>query len=116
MVSSPLRAGKASVGYLASRSFDDISMSIILCLFILSWLCPVPVYDGRASDDRPAFKFNNTDFKRLSSWPLYRKGLVSELPLDATVSVGYSLGTYKGASGTVLSSNLQFVILLSTGK
>lgn len=74
---------------------------------------PVPVYDGRARDDRPAFKFNDADFKRLSSWPVYRKGLVSELPLDAIVSVGYSLGTYKGASGTVVSSNLQFVILLS---
>ena len=73
----------------------------------------VPVYDGRARDDRPAFKFTDADFRRLASWPLYRKGLVSELPDEGIVSVGYSLGTYLGASGKVLSSNLQFVILLS---
>jgi hypothetical protein len=76
----------------------------------------VPVYDGRARDGRPAFKFNDADFKRLSTWPVYRKGLVSELPLDAIVSVGYSLGTYFGKTGSVLSSNLQFVILLSAAK
>jgi hypothetical protein len=77
---------------------------------------PVPIYDGRARDDRAAFKFNDSDFRRLSSWPLYRKTLISELPEDAIVSVGYSLGTYFGASGTVLSSNLQFVMLLSLPK
>jgi hypothetical protein len=77
---------------------------------------PVPVYDGRARDGRAPFRFNETDFSRLSSWPLYRKGLVCELPDEAIVSVGYSLGTYKGASGTVVSSNLQFVILLSASR
>ena len=74
------------------------------------------MYDGCACDDRLVFRFNNTDFNRLSSWPLYHKGLVSELPDDSIVSVGYSLGTYKGVSGTVVSSNIQFVILLSTSK
>ena len=74
---------------------------------------PVPVYDGRASDDHPAFKFNDSDFRQLSSWPLYREGQITELPDEAIVSVGYSLGTYFGASGKVLSSNLQFIILLS---
>ena len=75
----------------------------------------VPVYDGRARNGQPAFKFNDADFKRLTSWPLYRKS-ITELPIDAIVSVGYSLGTYKGNSGTVISSNLQFVILLSAAK
>ena len=65
------------------------------------------MYDGRAHDDRLAFRFNNTDFNHLSSWPLYHKGLVSELPDDSIVSVSYSLGTYKGVSGTVVSSNIQ---------
>jgi len=85
---------------MSSRSFDD----------------KIPVYDGRPHVDRAAFKFDDSDFKRLPTWPLYRKGLVSELPEDAVVSVGYSLGTYKGISSTVVSSNLQFIILLSACK
>ena len=59
--------------------------------------------------------FKDTDFKQISSWPLYRKGM-SEVPVDSVVSVGYSLGTYKGISGPVLSSNIQFVIVLSIPK
>ena len=114
-----MRAVKASTTYLSSRSFDETSMSTNpSALYFTSntvFLHPVPVYDGRARDRHPPFKFNDADFRGLSSWPLYRKG-VTELPLDAVVSVGYSLGTYKGNSGTVLSSNLQFVILLSAPK
>lgn len=72
----------------------------------------VPVYDGRACDGRPAFKFSDADFNKLLSWPLYCKG-ASEIPSDSIVSVGYTLGTYKGTSGPVLSSNIQFVIVLT---
>ena len=57
--------------------------------------------------------FNDFDIRRLSSWPLYRRSLTCELPDDAIVSVGYTLGTYSGATGAVLSSNIQFVILLA---
>ena len=41
MVSSPLRATKANVTYLSSRSFDDISMSesMVSLFFMLYWLC-----------------------------------------------------------------------------
>ena len=70
------------------------------------------MYDGRARDGRPAFKFSDADFNKLSSWPLYRKGS-SEIPADSIVSVGYTLGTYKGTSGPVLSLNIQFVIVLA---
>ena len=76
----------------------------------------VPVYDGRPRDDHPAFLFNDSDFSRLSSWPLYREGLVSEVPDGAVVSVGYSLGAFSGISRAVLKSNIQFVILLSAPK
>lgn len=57
--------------------------------------------------------FTDSDFAKLSSWPLYRKGS-SEIPADSIVSVGYSLSSYKGSSGLVLSSNIQFVIVIST--
>ena len=74
----------------------------------------VPVYDGRARGGKPAFMFTDADFKRLPTWPLYKKGS-SEIPVDSVVSVGYTLGTYKSTtSGTVLSSNIQFVIVLAT--
>ena len=99
--------------YLSSRSYDDTS-TLSLCLpFSQVLTCAVPVYDGRPRNGRAAFMFNDSDFKRLPSWPLYHKGLISELPDEAVVSVGYTLGTYLGASGTVVSSNLQFIILLS---
>jgi hypothetical protein len=71
------------------------------------------MYDGRARKGKPAFMFSDADFNQLSSWPLYLKG-TSEIPVDSIVSVGYTLGTYKGTTGAVLSSNIQFVILLST--
>lgn len=73
------------------------------------------MYDGWARNGRPPFMFTDSDFARLSSWPLYRKGS-SEVPIDAVVSVGYSLSTYRGASGLVLSSNVQFIVLLSIPK
>lgn len=74
----------------------------------------VPVYDGRAVKERDGFSFTDADFENLSSWPLY-KGGPTEVPLDAVVSVGYTLGTYRGNAGHVLSSNLIFVILLALG-
>ena len=70
------------------------------------------MYDGRARNGKPAFMFSEADFKSLSSWPLYHKG-TSEIPVDSVVSVGYTLGTYKGTTGPVLSSNIQFVIVLA---
>ena len=73
----------------------------------------VPVYDGRATEDHAAFAFSDDDFKRLLSWPLYKKGLV-EIPGNAVVSVGYTVGTYNGKGGFNLSTNVQFVIVLAT--
>jgi hypothetical protein len=72
----------------------------------------VPVYDGRANDDGKGFTFSDADFRNLSTWPLYKGGSV-ELPVDSIVSVIYMLGTYRGSSGSVLTSNLISVILLS---
>ena len=57
--------------------------------------------------------FTDADFANLLSWPLYRDG-ATDIPAESIVSVGYTLSTYKGASGPVLSSNVHFVILLST--
>lgn len=57
--------------------------------------------------------FTDDDFANLSSWPLYRKGAV-DIPTDSIVSVGYTLSTYKGSTGPVLSSNVHFVIIVST--
>ena len=71
------------------------------------------MYDGRARNGKPAFAFSDNDFVSLSTWPLYKKG-TSEIPADSIVSVGYTLGTYKGSSGPGLSSNIQFVIVLAT--
>jgi hypothetical protein len=70
------------------------------------------VYDGRARNGHAPFMFTDADFANLSSWPLYRKGS-SDIPADSIVSVGYTLSTYKGASGPVLSSNIHFVIVIS---
>jgi hypothetical protein len=70
------------------------------------------VYDGRAKKGQAPFAFTDADFANLTAWPLYRKGL-SDVPPDSIVSVGYSLSSYKGASGPVLSSNAQFVIVIS---
>jgi len=57
--------------------------------------------------------FTDADFSKLSSWPLYCDG-ATEIPTDSIVSVGYTLSTYKGSSGPVLSSNVHFVIVIST--
>jgi len=95
-VSSLLPSLTPDTSYSASRSYGD----------------PVPVYDGRARNGKPAFMFSDADFSKLSTWPLYRKG-TSEIPVDSIVSVGYTLGTYKGTTGPVLSSNIQFVIVLA---
>ena len=73
----------------------------------------VPVYDGHARRGHAAFMFTDADFSKLSSWPLYRNG-AADIPADSIVSVGYALSTYKGASGPVLSSNIHFVIVIST--
>ncbi|KAF8814946.1 hypothetical protein BYT27DRAFT_7334194 [Phlegmacium glaucopus] len=83
--------------YAASCSFDD----------------RVPVYDGRARNGRAPFLFTDADFANLLSWPLYRKG-TSDIPADSIVSVGYTLSSYKGVSGPVLSSNVHFIIIIST--
>lgn len=71
------------------------------------------MYDGRARVGKSAFMFTDSDFEQLSSWPLFRKGK-GEIPADSIVSVGYSLSTYKGSTAPVLSSNIQFVIVLAT--
>ena len=71
------------------------------------------MYNGRAHNGKPAFTFSNADFNKLLTWPLYKEG-TSEIPVDSIVSVGYTLGTYKGSTGLVLSSNIQFVIVLAT--
>jgi hypothetical protein len=85
-------------------------------LYPCSAHCPtyplVPVYDGRARKGRRGFSFSDADFSNLSKWPLY-KGGATEVPDEAVVSVGYTLGTYRGSSGPVLSSNVMFVILLA---
>jgi hypothetical protein len=73
----------------------------------------VPLYDGGATPDHLAFLFSDADFRRLASWPLYQDGQ-EELPLDSIVSVGYTLSTYLVPTGRVLSSNIQFVIMLVT--
>ena len=80
---------------------------------VMSIILTVPVYDGRATNNRAAFSFSDADFRRLSSWPQYKDGQ-EELPLESVVSVGYTLGTYLTPTGHVLSSNIQFVIVLAT--
>ena len=71
------------------------------------------MYDGCARNGHVAFMFTDDDFSNLSSWPLFRKGAV-DIPAELIVSVGYALSTYKDASGPVLSSNVHFVIVIST--
>ncbi|KAF8800969.1 hypothetical protein BYT27DRAFT_7245428 [Phlegmacium glaucopus] len=74
----------------------------------------VPIYDGRSVEGAREFTFSDTDFAKLSSWPLYERGL-QDVPYDAVVSVGYTLNTFgegpRGPNG--LSTNLHFVILLA---
>jgi hypothetical protein len=71
------------------------------------------VYDGRARKGHAPFMFKDADFASLLSWPLYRKGS-SDIPANSIVSVAYTLSSYKGGSGPVLSSNIHFVIIIST--
>jgi hypothetical protein len=73
----------------------------------------VPIYDGRATDNRAAFNFSDADFRRLLSWPLYRDN-EEELPLEAVVTVSYTVSKYTSKSGKInLSSNVLFVVVLS---
>ena len=74
----------------------------------------MPVYDGRATKDRPAFVFSDNDFRCLLTWPLYKNGGV-EIPVNAVISVGCTVSTYRGKSGLNLnlSTNVQFVIVLA---
>lgn len=71
---------------------------------------PVPVYDGRAGPGRK-FNFSDSDFASLSSWPIYRRGR-GEVDVDTVVAVGHTVGTYTGAAGRYLTTNVQFIIVL----
>ncbi|KAH9967620.1 hypothetical protein BGW80DRAFT_1462138 [Lactifluus volemus] len=106
---SPIK-GKSSVLKTVSSSLVAASSDIISRAFDEL----IPVYDGRATNDRKGFGFREADFKNMSAWPLYRGG-AAEIPLESVVSVIYTLGTYRGSAGPVLSSNLISVILLSLG-
>lgn len=75
-------------------------------------LFSVPVYDGWATKDQPVFTFSDNNFSCLLTWPLYKKGEV-EIPSDAVVSVGYSIGTYLGKNMLNLLTNVQFVIVFA---
>lgn len=57
--------------------------------------------------------FTDGNFGNLSSWPLYHKG-AADILADLIISIGYTLSTYKGALGPVLSLNIHFVIVIST--
>jgi hypothetical protein len=94
--------------------FDDQSKILFFRsdLIILTITLTVSVYDRRPDKDRKGFGFSDTDFRNLSSWPLYKGGSV-ELPEDSIVSVIYMLSTYCGSVGPVLTLNLISVILLS---
>jgi len=78
----------------------------------LTHLLTVAIYDGRSKMGQ-AFAFTDEDFQNLSRFPLYKKG-TRDLPVNSVVAVGYTLSTYYAeCSGTtVLSSNVQFVVLL----
>jgi hypothetical protein len=75
----------------------------------------VPIYDGRSIKEAREFTFSDRDFAKLTTWPLYGRGL-HDIPYDAIVSVGYTLNTFgEGPLGgpNGLSTNLHFVILLA---
>lgn len=111
-VASPLLSVPAGGSYHASKGYDDPSMSSwLISLYITTF--PVPIYDGRVRKGRRGFMFMDSDFRRLTSMPLYRRP-PCEVPLGSIVTVGYTLSTYNGNSGPVLSSNLQFIILLTS--
>jgi len=71
----------------------------------------IPIYNGRTKGGKP-FTFTEDNFRELSSWPLYCDG-AEDVPTDGILAVGYTLNTYAGKNSTVLSSNVQFVILLA---
>lgn len=76
----------------------------------------VLIYDGRATNTHAAFKFSDADFRCLLSWPLYKNN-EEEVPLNAIVSVGYTISKYALRTGkSNLSSNVLFVIVLSVPK
>jgi hypothetical protein len=79
----------------------------------LRLICPVPIYDGRASGSRSGFAFTDKEFRNLTALPLYKKG-ARDLPDNSVVAVGYSLNTYKlgNMQSAYLSTNVQFVVLL----
>lgn len=81
----------------AFRNFEDRSMFIspVFSIYANYSYFPVPVYDGRSSV-KP-FRFKPADFDNLQDWPLY-KGGNAELPKGSVVTVGYSVGTYRGNS------------------
>jgi hypothetical protein len=88
---------------------------LFLFFFFVLTLFVVPIYDGRPVKGGREFTFSETDFSKLSTWPLYEKG-AQDLPYDAIVSVGYTLNTFgEGPRGgpNGLSTNLHFVILLA---
>ena len=74
----------------------------------------MPVYNEWATKDQPAFAFSDNDFRCLLTWPLYKNRGV-EIPVNAVISVGYTVSTYGGKSGLNLnlSMNVQFVIVLA---
>lgn len=119
-VASPLSSGvqgeRRRGTYPASRAFEDKSTFLFTVppcgLFPNSNACAVPIYDGRRRAGR-AFSFTDKDFQDLSDFPLFKNGS-QDLPANAVVAVGYTLSTYVAErSGlTVLSSNIQFAILL----
>ncbi|KAF8872725.1 hypothetical protein BD779DRAFT_1679554 [Infundibulicybe gibba] len=70
----------------------------------------IPIYDSRARSGHH-FMFSDENFQSLTQMPLYRGGGV-DLPFQSLVAVGYTLGCYAGTNGPILSSNIQFVVLL----
>lgn len=100
--------------YPSSHAFEE--KGTLLRYPLQAWLIysslAVPIYDGRPKNGK-AFAFTDIDFQQLSDLPLYKKGR-ADLPPNSLVAVGYTLSTYLGnQSGmTILSSNIQFVILL----
>ena len=73
----------------------------------------VPVYDGRQNGGRP-LRFTQEDFENLWEWPVYSgpDGEAIEIPSGTVVTVGSTVGTYQNRA--YLSTNIQFVVVLST--
>ena len=107
---------RRSDNYITSRTFEQRGCSMFCFPFFhIDLGCfVVPIYDGRSVKEAREFTFSDADFAKLTTWPLYERGL-QDLPYDAVVSVGYTLNTFgegpRGPNG--LSTNLHFVILLA---